>query len=148
MDGAEERHFYRVGVFVIVERDGRTLLLKRKNTGYRDGWYAPIGGHVNRGEAIKTAAVREAREEAGIRILKKDVKPVHVMHKMEHGNGSVLFVMKADKWTGKPSNREKDRCSAIGWFGMDRLPVRTIPYIRACFKNMKEHVFYSEYGWH
>ena len=44
------------------------LLLERANTGLMDGRYALPGGHLQSGESIVGAAVREVREEAGIEL--------------------------------------------------------------------------------
>ena len=48
------------------------LLTLRKNTGYRDGEYELPGGHVEAGEDLMQAMVREAREELLIDIDIKD----------------------------------------------------------------------------
>ena len=52
-------------VDVIVEIDGKVLLIRRKNPPY--GWALP-GGFIEYGESAEEAAVREIREETGIRI--------------------------------------------------------------------------------
>lgn len=44
------------------------LLALRKNTGYRDGKYELPGGHVEEGEDLMQAMVREAKEELMIEV--------------------------------------------------------------------------------
>lgn len=51
---------------VIPDRDGRILLLHR-NTPQRVQWETP-GGKVDPGETSQVAAIREVREELGVRV--------------------------------------------------------------------------------
>ena len=59
---------YHETVFVIIERGGKFLLIKRANTPLKGLWAAP-GGHVDKGESPYIAACREMKEEVG------DVEP-------------------------------------------------------------------------
>lgn len=49
-------------------RSGAVLLVKRCDTGFEDGNYGPVGGHLDGGESIRQAAIRECREEIGVEI--------------------------------------------------------------------------------
>ncbi|TDF93738.1 NUDIX domain-containing protein [Paenibacillus piri] len=44
------------------------LLLKRQNTGFEDGKWSVDAGRMDGGEEVKAAAIREAKEEAGVDI--------------------------------------------------------------------------------
>ena len=72
-----------VAVHLLLVKDGRVLLLRRYNTGYEDGNYSVVAGHVDGGDQLKTAMVREAREEASIEISPSNLRVVGVMHLME-----------------------------------------------------------------
>ena len=50
---------------VVFDRDGRLLLIKRKNAPFK-GKYALPGGFVDVGETVEDAALRELLEETGI----------------------------------------------------------------------------------
>ena len=52
---------------IIRDDDGRILLVKRAIEPGYGKWVYP-GGYVDRGELVKDAAVREAREEAGLQV--------------------------------------------------------------------------------
>ncbi len=50
-------------VDIIIEREGKIILVKRKNPPF--GWAIP-GGFVDYGESFETAAAREAKEECSV----------------------------------------------------------------------------------
>jgi mutator protein MutT len=54
-----------LGVSVCVVRDGRVLLTQRAQPPYQHRWSLP-GGHVEHGERLKGAALRELKEETGL----------------------------------------------------------------------------------
>lgn len=46
--------------------------MRRRGSGYYDGWYSVPAGHVEAGELPVDRLVREAREELGITLDKGD----------------------------------------------------------------------------
>ena len=48
---------------IIRDSTGKILTVKRKNTGYLDGWYGLPAGHIEGIETIKEAMQREIQEE-------------------------------------------------------------------------------------
>jgi 8-oxo-dGTP diphosphatase len=54
----------RVGVGVIIERDGKILLGLRKSE-HGEGRWGFVGGHLEHGESPEDCVRREAREEIG-----------------------------------------------------------------------------------
>jgi 8-oxo-dGTP diphosphatase len=131
---------------LILMKDGKVLLAKRLNTGWMDGNYSIVAGHLDGNETFLQAMVREAKEEAGIDLDEKDLQVVHVMHrKTDHER--IDFFIEAKKWTGTPRIMEPDKCDDMQWFDLDKLPDNTIPYIRQAIQMIRNKVFYSEHGW-
>lgn len=56
-----------IGVGVLLVRDNHLLLVKRKYNPDAEYWSIP-GGHLDLGEKVKVAAVREAFEETGFKV--------------------------------------------------------------------------------
>ena len=62
------KHNFRLAVNLVVSKDDKVLLMRRYNTGWNDGMYALMGGHVEDSENIFDAAIREAKEELDVQI--------------------------------------------------------------------------------
>ncbi|MDE6075059.1 MAG: NUDIX domain-containing protein, partial [Clostridia bacterium] len=66
--------------------DGKTkvLLQRRQNTGFMDGlWDLSCSGHVEHGESMSQAAVREAKEELGVDISPDKIEFFVFIHKRD-----------------------------------------------------------------
>ena len=135
-----------IAVHLLLVREGRVLLLRRYNTGYEDGNYSVVAGHVEGGEELKTAMVREAREEAGIGILPSDLEVVGAMH-VKTDKEYISFFFKASVWSGDVTNMEPDKCDELRWSAIDDLPDNTIPYVRRAIENYRKGVWFSSFGW-
>ncbi|WP_245862081.1 NUDIX domain-containing protein [Georgenia soli] len=111
----------------------RVLLSYRRGTGYMDEhWAVGAAGHVEAGESVLAAAVREAREELGVELCASDLEPLTVMHRTA-GNGDPIdervdFFFAARTWTGDPARREPHKSAAVEWFPLDDLPSPVVPH--------------------
>ncbi len=65
-----------ITVDVIVEREGRVLLIKRGNRPFKGCWALP-GGFIECGESAESAVKREAKEEAGLSIKIKKLLGIY-----------------------------------------------------------------------
>lgn len=64
----------QVGVGVLILRDGKVLLGRRKGSHGAGCWSAP-GGHLEFGEAVEDCALREALEETGLALSDRQKNP-------------------------------------------------------------------------
>ena len=135
-----------IAVHLLLVREGQVLLLRRHNTGYEDGNYSVVAGHVEGGEELKSAMAREAREEAGIEVLPSDLEVVGVMH-VKTDKEYISFFLRASVWAGEVTNMEPDKCDDLRWSGIDDLPGNTIPYVRHAIENYRKGVWFSSFGW-
>jgi 8-oxo-dGTP diphosphatase len=132
--------------YLILIKDGKILLSRRFNTGYEDGKYSFIAGHLDGGETFTNAIVREAKEEADVDVKPKDLEVVHVMHRKTLVDERVDVFIMAKKWSGQPKIMENDKCDDLRWFEIDNLPDNTIPYIRQAIEMIMNKISYSEHG--
>jgi ADP-ribose pyrophosphatase YjhB (NUDIX family) len=101
---------------------------------------------VDAGESVTEAAIREAREEVGVRLKAQDLKVVHVMHRRSEEERVDFFLLVTD-WTGEITNRESHKCDELAWHPLSSLPSNVIPYVRHSLANFQEGLFFSEFGW-
>ena len=134
-------------VYLVLTRNGRILLLRRSNTGYGYGKYSLVAGHLDGGESLTQAMVREAKEEAGVEIHRADLQVVHVMHRKAPDSDRIDVFMKAASWHNEPRVMELDKCDGMGWFPLKDLPGNTIPYVRQAIDMIQAGEPYSEHGW-
>lgn len=136
--------------YLALSKDNKILLLRRFNTGYEDGNYSLIAGHVDLGENFTQCMIREAAEEADIILTPIDLQVAHVMHRntpdvKSNERIDVFFVAK--QWTGDIINKEPHKCDDLSWFDLDNLPENIIPYIKQAIDCIKNKILYSEHGW-
>lgn len=101
-------------VLILIE-DGNRILLQNR---VKDDWkgYALPGGHVEAGESFVEAAIREAKEETGLRI--KNPRLVGVKQ-FPIGNGRyVVFLFKATEFDGQAQSSDEGN---VEWVEYARL---------------------------
>ena len=135
-----------VAVHLLLLCDGKVLMLRRYNTGYQDGNYSVIAGHIDGGEELKAAMIREAREEAGIGISPENLTVVGVIDLIEDDE-YVSFFLHASKYSGEVANMEPDKCDDLSWFDIDDIPPNTIPYVRRAIQNYRDGIWFDTLGW-
>lgn len=140
------RNPFLVAVHLFFIQDDKILLLRRFNTGYEDGNYSVVAGHVDAGETVTQAAVREAHEEAGVRIQPGALQVIHVMNRKSFDE-RIDFFVRVTAWEGEIRNMEPEKCDDLSWFALASLPTNLIPYVRAAIQNYQQGSFYSELGW-
>ena len=131
-DHLGERTSLIAAAYVILRRGNAVLLQQRAGTGYRDGYWAVLAGHVDPGESPHEAAVREAHEEAGVTIDPAALRPLTALHRFERGGPAVEqrvdFFFEATQWSDEASLQEVDKASAMEWFALDALPEPVVPH--------------------
>lgn len=143
------RHQNIVAAYLVLKQANSVLLLKRKNTGYEDGNFSVIAGHVEVGESFRHTIVREAREEANITISEQDIVQTHVQHRKSSWDQServdVYFLV--EKWSGEIQNMEPEKCESLEWHPIDSLPKNTIECVKVALNSLFNGSEYSEHGW-
>ena len=143
---ASEKFKMPVAAHLLLIKEGKILLLRRFNTGYEDGNYSVVAGHLDGDEDVKAAMIREAKEEAGIDINPNNLGIVGVMHRKSEVE-RIDFFLVADSWNNEIVNMEPEKCDDLSWFEINNLPINTIPYIKRAIENYMSGVQFDIYGW-
>lgn len=110
----------RVGVGVMVIKDGKVLIGKRKSS-HGEGEWAWPGGHLEHLESIETCARREVKEEAGIEI--ENIRFLRLMNITKYAPKHYIDIaMVADWKSGEPEVREPSKLESWEWRALDNLP--------------------------
>ncbi len=143
---AGKRSRFPVAVHIFLLQGEEVLLLRRQNTGYEDGKLSVVAGHVEPGETVTRAALREIREEVGLALTPERLRVVGVMHRKSDDERVDFFL--ACRLAGEePHNCEPGKCSELLWVPLADLPQDTIPYVRAALENYRRGVWFEEFGW-
>lgn len=136
-----------VTVQLLLIKDNKVLLMKRQNTGYEDGKYGFVGGHLEEGEDFKTTIIREAKEELNIELERKKLKFSCLVHRSGVTKNYVNIFFVTDCYSGKMENKEVEKCSEIVWRDIHNLPDNIIEIEKRVLENYGSNNFLIEYGW-
>ncbi len=107
----------------MIIRNGKVLLGKRKNAHGEGAWCFP-GGHLEFGESWKECALREIKEEAGIKV--KNLRFATATNDLfsKEKKHYITIIMLADYASGEAKILEPHKCEKWDWFEWkkDNLP--------------------------
>lgn len=110
----------KVGIGVMVFKDGKVLLGKRKGS-HGQGEYAWPGGHLEYMESFESCVKREVMEEAGIEIT--DIKFLRLLNLKTYAPKHYVDIGLMAQWkSGEPKVMEPEKCEGWEWYDMDNLP--------------------------
>ena len=135
-----------IDLHLVLLREGRVLMGKRRNTAFAAGQYHVPAGRLEPDETVLDGIIREAREETGIELAAADISLPYVMHFRGKSDRLSLFFT-ADRWSGEIENREPDKCHGWEWISVDRLPDKTVPYVRQALRDLLAGRSLGLFGW-
>lgn len=103
---------------VVIERDGKFLLVQEALDKSYGKWNLP-GGHVDKCENLKDAAIREAREECGVEVNLQNICFIGNIIKPS-GESSVYVYFTANIQNGELKYDSKEIMN-IKWFSYEEL---------------------------
>jgi len=141
----KERLLSRLSTYLLMVKDEKLLLSRRINSGFADELLSLPAGHIEAGESIKSAMIREAFEETGAIINPEDLEFVHVVY--HHSDPLYVdFYWLCTKWTGEIFNKEPNKCSDLSFYSLSELPGEEIaPNVLSALEIMSQGDVFSEF---
>ena len=134
-EGSFLRDKFPIIVHIMLIQNEEVFLLRRQKTGVMDGWYGLPGGHMEYGETVKEAAIRECVEEAGVEINTIILRDIY-SYRFEQEQG-LNFVFFSEDWVGMAINAEPEVFDDARYFPLQELPGKTIGWVRASISSVR-----------
>ena len=129
---------------ILINEDNKILLQKRCNTGYMDGMYAIVSGHLEKNESMLSGIIREVKQEIGVELSSDKVEFVCIIRRGDNDD-YINSYFKCDNFAGDVKNMEIDKCTELKWFNINELPDNIIPNDKRAIKNMINNIILDEY---
>jgi 8-oxo-dGTP diphosphatase len=130
-----DNNWPKVGVGVMIFKEGKVLLGKRRNS-HGTGEYAWPGGHMEPMESFEECARREVREETGIEI--HNIRFLRLLNFKDYAPKHYIDIgLIADWKSGEPAVSEPDKCEGWNWYDLGHLPEPLFKALPTYFKALK-----------
>ena len=137
----------KVGVGVMIWKEGKVLLSKRKGS-HGAGEYSFPGGHLEYMESFSDCALREIAEECGIEVT--NIRFQYVANVTTYAPKHYTHIgLMADWKSGEPQILEPEKSELWGWYELDNLPQPLFKMCRLaieCYKTGKNYLDVSDIG--
>ena len=108
----------RIVAGIILERDGKVLLIKENQNIDKGKWWIPAGG-VEDGELIEEAAIRETYEESGFNVKISDVLCIY--NKVLRGVDPVIGIIFKGQIIDGELHFDSEEIAEAKWFSYDEI---------------------------
>lgn len=110
---------FRIGVFAVIERDGRYLLAQRSDI----NWWNLPGGGLEYDETVEEGVAREVREEVGAEVIIERLVGVYSKPRKHEVVLTFLCHLAGDS----PQPHDSEEVRATAWFLPNDLPPNLLP---------------------
>ncbi|PIQ91730.1 MAG: DNA mismatch repair protein MutT [Parcubacteria group bacterium CG11_big_fil_rev_8_21_14_0_20_39_22] len=125
----------KVGIGVMIWKDGKVLVGKRKSSHGQGEWAWP-GGHLEYMESIEECAKRETMEEAGIEI--QNIRFLRLLNFKDYAPKHYIDIALITDWkSGEPKVMEPEKLEKWEWCDPDNMPEPLFKALPSYFQALK-----------
>lgn len=141
-----KENFLSAIYLIIKNDDGKILLQRRQGTKLWPGFLALPAGHVDEGENVYDAAIREAKEELSITITKQDIIDSFVVNRRNKSLPPYFDVyFEISSYQGEIKINEPEKCSELKWCDINDLPEDMIDFEIDAIRNRQNNILFSTF---
>ena len=141
-----KENFLSAIYLIIKNSEGKILLQRRQGTKLWPGFLALPAGHVDEGENVYDAAIREAIEELSITITKQDIIDSFVVNRRNKSLAPYFDVyFEISSYKGQIKINEPEKCSELKWVDINNLPNDMIDFEIDAIKNRQKNIMFSTF---
>ncbi len=111
----------RVGVGVLVKKDGKILVQRRKNAHGAETWELP-GGHMEYGETPEQTAARETKEEVNVEITNAKIVGITNDFMPDEQKHYITIFVEAEYAGGEIKAADTEHVAEISWSTLENMP--------------------------
>ncbi len=112
----------KVGIGLLLVKDGKILLAKRKGSLGKDEYGGP-GGKMELLETFEETVLRELAEEAGDEIKIKNIRFLCLTNMRRYAPEHYVDIGMVAEWmSGEPRQMEPEKLGPWNWYDIDNLP--------------------------
>ena len=139
------REMFLSSVYLIIKNNKNEILFQRRQgTKLWPGFLALPAGHIDEGENVYDAVVREAKEELNITISMENIIDTFVVNRRNKSIPPYYDVyFEIDSYIGDIIINEPEKCSELKWIKVEDLPDDVIDFEKIALLNNKKGIKFS-----
>lgn len=140
-----DREKFLCSIYIIIRNKNNEILLQRRaNTKLWCGFLALPAGHVDKGENVYDALIREAKEELNIDVNTNDICDTFVVNRRNNKLSPYFDVyFEIDNYNGEITIGEPLKCLELVWCDINDLPYDMITFEKEAINNNMEGIKFS-----
>lgn len=140
-----DREKFLCSIYIIIRNKNNEILLQRRsNTKLWCGFLALPAGHVDEGENVYDALIREAKEELNIDVNINDICDTFVVNRTNKELSPYFDVyFEINNYEGEITINEPDKCLELVWCDINDLPYDMITFEKEAINNNINNIKFS-----